>query len=291
LLYVKSLVVEAVKENGASVLNADDEYVMKARYYAKGRIILFSMDFSNKHIIEHLNSGECAIFVKDGNILLSNNGLAEVIIEIDRIPATMNGALKHNIYNSMAAVGAAYALKTPLDTIRRSLESFTTDAESNPGRFNLYDLEDYKIILDYGHNLDGYRTTIDGVKNLNPARIIGIIGVPGNRRDEDIREIGKFSGQSFDNIIIKEDKNLRGRLPLEVANILRKGALESGMEQKNIKVIPEEETALKYALNKAKKGDIIVVFFEEMEPLVKTINQHMTLKNSIPEWKDRLITV
>jgi len=291
LLHVKSLVIEAVKENGASVLNADDEYVMKVRNYAKGRIILFSMDAGNKYIIEHLNSGGSCIFVKDGNILLSNNGFAEVVIEVNRIPATMKGTLKHNIYNSMAAIGAAYALKISLDTIRKALENFAADAESNPGRFNLYDLEDYKVILDYGHNLDGYRVTIEGIKKLDPARIIGIIGVPGNRRDEDIREIGKFSGQVFNNIIIKEDKDLRGRLPLEVANILRKGALESGMDQKHIKVIPEEETALKYALKKAKKGDIIVVFFEEMEPLVKIINQHIALRKSLSQWKDRLVTV
>lgn len=291
LLYVKSLVIEAVKENGASVLNADDEYVMKARIYAKGRIILYSMDCNNKYLLEHLSSGGCGIYVKDGNVLLSNNGLAEVVTEVDKIPATFNGILKHNIYNSMAAAAAAHALKIPLNIIRKCLENFTTDADSNPGRFNLFDLGDFRVILDYGHNLDGYRATIDGVKKLSPKRITGIIGAPGNRRDEDIEELGKFAGQSFNNIIIKEDKNLRSRLPLEVANILRRGALEAGMEQRNIKVIPEEETALKYALSKAKKGDIIVMFFEEMEPLVKIIKQHSSVKHAVPEWEERLVTV
>lgn len=291
LLYVKSLVVEAVKENGASVLNADDEYVMKARDYAKGRIILFSLDYSNKYILKHLNSGGCGIYVKDGNIFLANNGLAEVIIEIDKIPATISGALKHNIYNSMAAAGAAYALRIPLKIIRASLENFVTDVAGNPGRFNMYDLGDFKVILDYGHNLDSYCVTIEGVKKLKPSRITGIIGIPGNRRDEDIRELGKFSGQSFSNIIIKEDKDLRGRLPLEVANIMRSGALESEMNQKNIKIIPEEVAALKYALRRAKKGDIIVMFFEDMEPLIKVIKQHVAVKNTMPDWKDQLVIV
>jgi cyanophycin synthetase len=297
LLYIKSLVVEAVKENGASILNADDEYVMKIRQYAKGKIILFSMDSENQYIREHISAGGCAVYVKGGNIYLTNSGVEKVLIQVNGIPATLKGILKHNIYNGMAAISATYALKIPLGIIKKSLANFETDAVCNPGRFNIYDLGDFKVILDYGHNLEGYRVTIDGLKKMNPSGLIGVIGSPGNRRDEDIKEIGKLSGQFFDTIIIKEDSNLRGRLPLEVANILRLGALESNIRQENIKIIREEEAALKYALNKAKKGEIIVVFFENMEPLIKIINQYhinrdsKLTKSRILEKEKQIVTV
>jgi cyanophycin synthetase len=275
LLNVKSLVIEAVKENGYCILNADDKYVMKAAENAKGKLILISTDFYNPYIKKQIKSGGCALYTDKGDICISVHGLTLRMVSVKDIPATMKGALTHNIYNSMAAAAAAYAAGVHPDIIAKSLKAFTTNAEDNPGRFNVYELGNVKVVLDYGHNQEGYRVTVEGLKKLNPKRLVGIIGVPGDRRDPDIEEIGRISANFFDFIIIKEDKDLRGRQPLETINTLRLGAVEAGMAQEKIEVVPDEAEALKKAIDNAEDGDVIVVFFEKRERLVDVINSYL----------------
>lgn len=274
LLHIKSLVTEAVKDDGACVLNADDPWVMKAREKANGHMVLFSMDESNPLLMEHVHNNGCAVYKKDDRIFVSHNGIHEEVIKIADIPATLNGGLKHNIYNSMAAIGACFSLGISLESISGTLRAFACDAFINPGRFNIYDMGDFKVVLDYGHNVDGYRVTIEGLKNLNPSRLIGIIGVPGDRRNEDLEKIGRLSGLTFDEIIIKEDEDLRGRKPFEAARILLKGVLQGNSGKNNVEIIQNELEALKRAFAKAKSGDVIVIFFEKMEPLAEFLNEY-----------------
>ncbi|MDF2523879.1 MAG: cyanophycin synthetase [Clostridiales bacterium] len=272
LLHVKSLVIEAVKEDGACILNADDPWIMKVKEKAKGKIVLFSLDAYNPLLINHVKDGGRAVYKKGDGIFISHNGTVREAIKIPEIPATLNGGLKHNIYNSMAAIGASIILNIPLEIICNTLRAFSCDAHINPGRFNVYELGDFKVVLDYGHNIDGYRTTIDGLRSLNPVRLTGIIGVPGDRRDEDIKRIGRLSGTTFDRIIIKEDEDLRGRKPFEVAKILLSGVLEGTIDKNNVSIILNEAAALKDAIIGAISGEVIVVFFEIMEPLVDLLN-------------------
>ncbi|HEY9061093.1 MAG TPA: cyanophycin synthetase [Pseudobacteroides sp.] len=273
LLHAKSLVIEAVKEDGACVLNADDPWVMKAKDRAKGKQILFSMEYENPILQEHIANGGSAVYKKNNFIYIVCKGLTCKFISLSQIPATLDGGLKHNIYNSMAAIGASFALGVSFDIIKEALSEFSCDANSNPGRFNIYDLGDFKVVLDYGHNIDGYRVTIDGLHALKPSRLVGVIGVPGDRLDTDIFNVGKIAGSAFDYIFIKEDQDLRERQPLEVADLLYRGA-SSGSSKDCIKIIPDEAEALRLALLQARKGDVIAVFFEKMEPLVEVINEY-----------------
>lgn len=290
LLKVKSLVIEAVKDDGACILNADDPWIMKAREKAKGRQILFSMDENNPMLVEHIGSGGTLIYKRDSKIYVVKNGNVRRSISLRDIPATLDGKLKHNIYNSMAAIGACFALGVPFYIIEESLSEFTCDDQVNPGRFNIYDMGEFKVVLDYGHNIDGYRVTIEGLEALKPSRLVGIIGVPGDRLDTDIFNIGKISGRSFDYIIAKEDKDLRGRKPLEVANLLCCGALSEGISGESVEIIPDEKEALRKALQQALSGDIIVVFFEKMEPLVELLKNYKS-EAKIKEQEVHLITV
>lgn len=274
LLKVKAQVIEAVKEGGVCVLNADDPWVMQVASKARGDKLLFSLSRSNPYISDSVKPGTKTIFLEDNSIFAAKNGRAMEIIKINDIPATLNGGLKYNVYNSMAAIGACLALGVRISAIRNAMRIFSCDDRTNPGRFNIYDMGEFKVILDYGHNHDGYRATIDGVKCLKPARTIGVIGVPGDRRNDDIKKIGKISGGFFDKVIIKEDRVLRGRKPCEVANILKDGVLEAGMEPSNVEIIPDEVKALQKALSYAKKDDVIIIFFEKMDPMVSLIRNY-----------------
>ena len=290
LLKVKSLVIEAVKDDGACVLNADDSWVMKALEKAKGKQILVSMNENNPILAEHISRGGTAIYQRDNKIYVVKKGNVRRSINLRDIPSTLHGKLKHNIYNSMAAIGACFGLGISFDIIEEAVGGFTCDAQVNPGRFNIYDMGEFKVVLDYGHNIDGYRVTIEGLEALNPSRLIGVIGVPGDRLDTHIFSIGKISGRSFDYIIVKEDKDLRGRRPLEVANLLHRGALSEGISEESIEIISDEKEALRKALQQAQSEDIIVVFFEEMEPLIEILQNYKT-KGKSKEQEAHLITV
>ncbi len=274
LFHVKSLVTEAVKSDGYCVLNADDPWTLKAREKAGGKVILYSLDRLNPNLLDHINSGGNAVFLQGDSIYIAKSREYHYVIDIHSIPATLNGTLNHNVYNCLAAVSACTAIGIPVINIHKALRSFSCEPCMNPGRFNVFDLNGVKVVLDYGHNYDGYRVTIEGLKALLPSKLIGVIGVPGDRRDGDICSVGKLSGEAFDQIIIKEDKDLRDRRPLEVADILKTGALEGGAKPENICIIPHEEDALEFALKWAKKGEIIVVFFEKMDPLLKVIHKY-----------------
>lgn len=283
LLHVKSLVIEAVKDTGTCVMNADDEYVMKVMDRAGGKVLLVSMNPLNTYVINHIEKGGMAICAEEGSLVLYNRGRQKEIIKISDIPSTFNGLLVHNVYNCMAAIGAAYALGVPLAIIKRSVRNFRSDSVNNPGRFNMYSLNGIKIIVDYGHNLEGYRATINSVKQLNPVTLWGVIGSPGNRRDEDIFALGVLSASSFDRIIIKEDRDLRGRKPLEVANILKQGAKSGGMSESKIQVIPDETEGLKETIDNARAGDVIVVFFEELGRITTLLKEYGAVENKEPE--------
>lgn len=269
---IKCKVIEAVKDNGVSVLNADDPWVMKSLNRARGKILLFGMDRNNPHLQNWINKGDSVLYTEGDSIYLSSANSLTHVIKIDQIPATLKGALKHNIYNSMASIGATLAADVPINIIRSSLESFDTTPEINPGRFNIYDLGEFKVILDFGHNIDGYRVTLEGLRNLKPERLTGIVGLPGNRRNEDMWKVGYLAGKYFDRLIIREDKKLRGRQPYEAGTIIRSGAIAAGMHEHAVEIIPDENIGLLKLMTEAQKGDIIAVFYDKIIPITKIID-------------------
>jgi cyanophycin synthetase len=196
------------------------------------------------------------------------------VIHIKNIPATFGGHLKHNVENSLAAVAGTYSLGIDIKIIREALSEFHTDASTNPGRFNIFELKGYKVIIDYGHNIDGYSTVLEGLKGLKQGRLIGIIGVPGDRTDLNILKIGEISGRYFDYVYIKEDKELRGRKAEEVAKLLKKGCSLAGLPDDKMEILLCEVAALEKAMKNAEAGDTIIVFYEDYKPLIELIEEY-----------------
>jgi cyanophycin synthetase len=111
---------------------------------------------------------------------------------------------------------------------------------------------------------------------MGGSRLIGIIGAPGDRSDSSIHSMGKIAGKSFHQIIIKEDRVLRGRQAGEVSHLLMKGVLSSGLPKHAVTMIRNEDEALRAAIQNAAAGDIIVVFYEDLECIMNIINQETT---------------
>ena len=265
IAHAKALVVEAVKPDGCVVLNADDPMAGYFAERARGAILYFSRDAQNPVIAEHLAKGGRAVCLKDGGIAALGGGGARRIAEIREIPIAYGGDAVCNIENAMAAVAALVALNVPDATIREALTGFRPDARDNPGRFNIYELPDCKVMLDYGHNVAGYEQAIRFLERQSAGRLVGVIGVPGDRRDEAIGKVGALCARHFDKLIIKEDHDLRGRKPGEVASLLRSAAQHANAGE--VEVVLSEREALQKAVSEAKRGDFIAVFYEKYEPL------------------------
>ena len=107
----------------------------------------------------------------------------------------------------MAACAALVGLGIDYAMIKIGLNKF--NANENSGRFNIYNCNDVKIILDYGHNIDGYKKVLSKLRYMTEGKITGVIGVPGDRGNIVAREIGRISSRYLDKIIIKEDRNKR----------------------------------------------------------------------------------
>lgn len=277
LVQVKSLVVEAVKDNGYSVLNADDDQSLNVINKARGNLILFSKDKENKYLKENIKKGGYGVYIYDNAIYVEKGKKIFHIAEVKDIPITLQGNLDYNIENALAAVATLVGLKIDYCMISKGIKSFKSDENNNPGRFNMYEVNGVTVVLDYGHNLDGYKAVVAGLKKMEYSNLIGVIGLPGDRTDECILELGKFSAENFHHIYIKEDKDKRGRKKGEVAKILYKGAISSCKSNKDVEIILDEEKALQKAIDNANNGDLIMAFFEDYICLRDLIKKNQIL--------------
>jgi cyanophycin synthetase len=188
------------------------------------------------------------------------------------IPATVEGRAIHNVQNAMFAAALAYNLGIGLEDIRHGLRTFDATFFQTPGRMNIYDEHPFKVILDYAHNPAAVRAMCTLVDRFEPdGKRIVVLSAPGDRRDEDIREIAEIAAGHFDHFICRCDDNRRGRGEDEVAVMLKNRLLEEGIEADRIEVIPDEQEATTRALEVAEPGDLILVLADAIKRTWKQI--------------------
>ncbi|WP_297630174.1 cyanophycin synthetase [uncultured Clostridium sp.] len=283
LAFVKSLVVEEVKEEGYSIINVDDEWSKKILHRVKGNVIFFSKDKNNKLIKEKVLSGGIAVFIDDGYISVVSNQRKYDVIKIEDVPITLNGKIQFNIENALGACAALVGLQVDYCMISKGFKSFALDSKCNAGRFNMYDVLGRTIILDYGHNQEGYKGVFSAIEKLERNRVIGVVGIAGDRTDEMGVEIGKICSDFLDITIVKEDYDRRGRSPGEMAKIIFSG-IEKGCKE----IYIDERDAMKRALEISEKGDLIVVFYEDREKLLEVIERYKRNKEENEEVEIKL---
>ena len=255
------------------MINADESYANKLSEKVKSNIIYFSMQSDNLIIKKHMLDGGKAVFIKDGYICIGDCDNVKPLLAIKDIPSTLNSILNYNVQNAIAAVCISIALNVDEKIIVKGLKTFYQDEKQNPGRFNIYDFERFKVVVDYGHNIDAYNEVITSLKKLDAKRLVGVIGVPGDRMDDSIIKIGEICGKAFDYIYIKEDADKRGKREGEVVKLLENGVKLSGKSKENYDTILNEGEAFKKALTHAQDGDIISVFFEDYDLIMKTLEE------------------
>ena len=256
---LKAVVPESVFPHGYAVLNADDDLVYAMRKDLRCNVALFSMDENNKRIKEHCKAGGLAAVLENDYISILKGSWKIRVINVKDVPITFEGKAVHNVNNCLPAVMAAYLYRDiTIDDIKSALMSFVPSSSQTPGRLNFFRFKNFTMLADFAHNPHGLRLLGDFVGKLDYPKKIGLISGTGDRRDEDIRELGSLSAKYFDEIIIRCDKNLRGRTAKEIIGLLKDGILQENASRPTM-VIENEEEALEYIYNNPEHGALYVV--------------------------------
>jgi cyanophycin synthetase len=286
LAHVKSVLVEAVPRTGTAVLNADDPLVARMARQCRGRVVYFSMAQSQAEegydrIDGHAGRGGAAMVLQqtdDGElIVLRHADRTMPLLYTHLIPATFGGRARMNVANALAAAASAWAAGAHLHDIRQGLRTFSTSFFQAPGRLNEVPIDGKRVILDYCHNVDGMRRLAEfvGLMMAGNGRATGVIGMPGDRRDEDHLEFGRIAAHAFDEIIVREDRNRRGRKPGESAELVKQG-IEKGMAEQagrttTIKIVTDEQEAAATAIRDADAGDLVMLCSDDIAAVYRRV--------------------
>ncbi|MFC0341328.1 cyanophycin synthetase [Paracoccus niistensis] len=276
LARVKSIVTESVHRSGASILNADDPLTVAMRRHAGGRIVFFSLKGGEEmpgFLREHVAQGDMAVVREGGMLVLHRHGETRRLMRVGEIPATLDGLAEFNVQNAMAAAAMAIAQGVEPEAVARALSSFTTSYEQSPGRLNIHDAHGFRVILDYAHNPAGLAAlgrVVAGLRARHP-RAIGMVSIPGDRRDEDMHLMGRIAAGLFDEIVFREDPARRGRGQGEIVGLLAEGARAAGFPAERMHCVLDEEEAADTCLRLARPGDLVVLTPTEVEQMWRQV--------------------
>ena len=294
LAEVKRIVAEAATE--CVVLNADDPNVLKMSAYTDAKVICYvTMNPSHPLVREHVRAGGRACALEAGvnghMITLYDKGSHIPLLWTHLVPATLEGRALHNVQNAMFAASMAFSMGIKLDAIRQGLRTFDTTFFQAPGRMNVFNEHPFKVVMDYAHNAHAVGMMADLAGRLDAARRIVVVAGPGDRRDEDLREIAAAVAGRFDHYVVRRDDGLRGRDGDEVPRIIAAALLDAGVPEHAISTIPDEQQAVDAALRLARPGDLLLVFADALTRTWKQIIRFKpdgdtpapTLRNEVPE--------
>jgi UDP-N-acetylmuramoyl-L-alanyl-D-glutamate--2,6-diaminopimelate ligase len=223
---------------GVAVLNVDDPYGARLDALAKRTLTygLSSADLSAK------------------KFSLSFQGL-EFTAQTPAGPVEVHSSLvgRINVYNILAAIGAALALDISVAKIEEGIRNL----DVVPGRFQRIDEgQPFLVVVDYAHADDALRNLITTARELNPAgRVITLFGAGGERDRSTRPPMGEAAGSLSDLVILTSD-NPRTEDPLLIINDVLVGLQKVNG---NYRIEPDRDTALAMAIDEAKPGDIVLL--------------------------------
>ncbi|MBL7926062.1 MAG: cyanophycin synthetase [Bacteroidia bacterium] len=255
---VKGVVVESVTPNGYAILNADDPLVASMSDHVNCKVAYFSLDENNPVLRKHCERGGLAAVAENGFVTIMRGTWKMRVDKIVNIPLTFSGKAIFMIQNILPAVLTGFIRNFKIEDIKLALETFIPSPAQTPGRMNLFQFKNFNVMVDYAHNPAGFMAISKFLDRIEAKPKVGIIAGVGDRRDEDIMQLGIISAQMFDEIIIRQDKNLRGRSETEIIELMMKG-IHSIDNKKAVSTFKSERDAIEHAIKNAKKGAFIVI--------------------------------
>ena len=262
LAVLKRVIVQNVAPKGTAVLNAADPVVAAMAAKTKGAVTFFALDQFHPVMATHRAQGHAVVYVDQGQIVAAR-GAEKHYLNLSDIPVTLGGAIGFQVENVMASVAAVWALGLDWDTLRAGLASFFSENDNAQGRFNIFTYKGATVIADYGHNPDAMAALVQAVQAMPASRRSVVISGPGDRRDEDIRQITQILGDAFEEVVMYEDQCQRGRSDGEVMALLREGLVGAKKATQRSEIYGEF-LAIDTALSHLQAGELCLVLVDQV---------------------------
>ncbi|MFL5573598.1 MAG: cyanophycin synthetase [Gemmatimonadaceae bacterium] len=272
---VKGVVAAVVKREGHAVLNADDPLVYAMRDKSPGDIVLFSTkpEGESEEFEAHLTRNGIGARIENDTFVIRRGRLRIPIAPVQDVPLMLGGAAKFQRENILAAIATAYVQGMRYDDIRAGLLSFFPSPSLTPGRLNLMRVQKGRVLVDYAHNPSAISGLMEFAQTIDASRRIGVIAGPGDRRDEDLRRVGRLAAH-LDYVVVKEDEDLRGRDPGEAAGLIVDGLRDGGMEDGQYETILGEEEAIVHAMTQMKDNDLVVILADDVSASLAVVRRY-----------------
>ncbi|MCX6579297.1 MAG: cyanophycin synthetase [Candidatus Aminicenantes bacterium] len=291
LARLKGALLATVKPTGYTVLNADDELVLTLKEQTKGQVILFSLNHDNPELLKHHADGNTIVTLVDDSLIIQKGSLVSTVAKLIEIPLTFGGYALFNVSNTLAAVAAAYALGLNEKQIRAGVISFSPSVGQSPGRMNIIDMGNFKVMVDYNHNIGAVKAIGQMLPFIAPGKKIRMAVGTGNRRTQDIIDFGESLAEFYDYIVIT-DTDPRKRPPGETCELVQEGLLKGGFAKENIAIILDGREATQKALKMASDGDIVVLQADDIQQVIQDVMDYKAiLTNQILSLKKTAKTV
>lgn len=275
LARVKSVVAESAR--GFAILNADDELVYDMREHIQAKLALFSMQSDNPRVLEHIEKDGLAGIVKDGWVIIQKGKWSLPVEKVIDIPLTYSGRASFNIQNVLAAALTAYCHGLKIDEIRIGLTTFAPSVAQAPGRLNLLDLKEFSVLIDYAHNSAGMEALEKFLEKFPASKKTVVVGGTGDRRDEDIIELGQLTARMFDAAIVREDSDNRGRTEGETAALFIQGLKQQDADF-DYRELRNSEEAIRYALDHAQKDELVAILGGDIHEGIRIAGEYREKK-------------
>jgi UDP-N-acetylmuramyl tripeptide synthase len=266
LMDVKWIVSRAVRDGGTLILNADDRRLVARAEGYPGTLAWFSLDPANPVVVAHTGKGGTACVLDAGNLVQVRGDERETICRATDIPITLDGAARHNIANALAAAALTFALGVTMAAVRHGLTTMTQ--QENPGRGNVFEVDGFKVIIDFAHNPQAIEALLEMAGAMQGRRKVLCFAQAGDRPDDLIRELARNAWEKgLDRVIVSELAHYyRGRGPGEVFGLIRDELLRCGAREDQIEHNDEEIESFESALDWAEPGDLVIMLALERSP-------------------------
>jgi UDP-N-acetylmuramoyl-L-alanyl-D-glutamate--2,6-diaminopimelate ligase len=230
----------------AAVLNIDDEYsqkLLKVSQKRSAEVLCYGLsrgDFHAEKVEITARGTRFDLFSPQGTIPLFSPLIGKV-----------------NVYNILAAAGAAYARGCGAEAIAQGVVALTRV----PGRFERLDCrQPFTLVVDYAHTDDALRNLTALAREFVQraglkARVITVFGCGGDRDRAKRPLMGEAAGRGSDFVVLTSD-NPRSEDPLAIINDAMVGLQRSGAK---CKVEPDRRAAIALAIREAQPGDIVLL--------------------------------
>jgi cyanophycin synthetase len=290
LAQVKGVIASAVKPGGVAVLNADDPLVLAMRERTPGTVVLTSIiGEGSPAVAEHLARGGTCVVVEDEGgsewiVIRGGRQMGErvPVAPVAELPLAMGGAARFQLGNLLAATAAAHAQGIAAAAIAAGLRAFVPSGSATPGRMNVLEIRGATVIVDYAHNPAALRGLMEFVARMQARRRIGVVTMPGDRRDEDLRELGQIVSV-LDHVVVKEHAAyLRGRPQGQVIQLIGEGLDAGGLGPDRRDAVPEEPAAVARALEIMEPGDLVVILADDVTDVLTQLQPLVDGNGSAP---------